>query len=363
MISRSRWIGILIGATPLLLPAQPSPEVHPDRSVTFRYQAPQAQKVELSFQGKTLPMQKSEQGMWNLQVPPVEPELYGYTFLVDGVRALDPRNWDMKPGVVSSTSQVEVPGNLPFQMRPVPHGAVSIRTYQSNSLGINRRLFVYTPPEYDTDTRNRYPVLYLLHGSGDTEATWVMTGRANVTMDNLIAEGKARPAIIVMPFGHTKSNSGLGGAGGAQDAALREFEQDLTADVIPFIESHYRVLKDRDSRALAGLSMGGRQTLTVGFQHPELFSWIGGFSSGLGTDPTATFAKLVAEPQKMNKVYHLIWIGCGKQDRLIDPNNKLDALLTQQGVKHTYRVTEGAHNWNLWRGYLNEFLPLLFKKN
>jgi len=356
---------LCIGGAQLLLMAQPSPEVHPDRSLTFRFQAPAARQVSLTFQGKTLPMEKNEQGMWTIKVDPVEPELYGYSFSVDGVRVLDPRNPDMKPGVVGSNSQVDVPANPPlsFQERPVAHGSVAIRTYRSSALGITRRLYIYTPPDYDTDTRSRYPTLYLLHGSGDTEATWTMTGRANFTMDNLLAEGKARPAVIVMPFGHTRSNSGLGGGGGGTEAALGEFEKDLIADVIPFVESHYRVYKDRDNRALAGLSMGGRQTLTVGLSHPELFSWLGGFSAGLGADPEAAFSKLIADPQKTNKAYHLIWIGCGKQDRLIEPNNKLTALMKQQGIHHTYHVTEGAHNWNLWRGYLNEFLPLLFKKS
>ena len=335
-----------------------SPEVHPDRRVTFRLHAPKADRVEVSvqFAEDVQPMSKDNNGLWSITLGPAEPDIYVYSFIVDGLEITDPVNPVIKFWQTSK-NLVEVPGEPPmfFQEQRVGHGVVHIHKYESRSLGVTRGLYVYTPPGYETSQNAQYPVLYLLHGMGDSEDTWTMVGRANVIVDNLLAKNKARPLIIVMPYGHTPSAP-------PDSQSLdnyREFEKDLIEDVIPYVQERYRVSSDRKDRAIAGLSMGGGQALTVGLGNLKLFGWVGVFSSAVprGQKLDNLLDKLKVTNDKLN----LLWVGCGRKDFLFDANEKFLEALKAKKVKHVARITNGAHDWRVWRRYLNEFVPLLFK--
>ena len=345
-----------------------SPEIHPDRRVTFRLFSPKATEALLvsglleSVLKGPRPMQKDPQGVWSATVGPLEPDIYDYGFAVDGgLRIPDPAN----PNVVSvrrgPASYFEVPAATPqfYDPRPVPRGEVHEHWYFSKSLGMNRRLLVYTPPGYEGDEDIRYPVLYLLHGSGQTEESWATIGRANFIMDNLLAEKSARDMIIVMPYGHRERAMSVQERMGVR-ANSSDIEKDLIGDVIPFVEGRYTVEKGRDGRAIAGLSMGGFQSIAIGAARQELFSRIGSFSGGVRSDDgyEKTLGPLMEDPQKLK----LFWIACGKEDSLFESNRKLDEWLTKQKIPHTFRVTEGAHTWRNWRRYLYDFIPLLFPR-
>lgn len=335
-----------------------SPEIHPDRSVTFRMAAPRAEQVAVAGEmGAETAMTRDDQGVWSATIGPLEPDIYAYHFSVDGVSMLDGANPAVKTALRPTDSLMEVPGDTPafYDVRPVPHGTVSIHWYESKSLGASRRFFVYTPPGYERSAE-KYPVLYLLHGSGDNEAGWVDVGRANLIMDNLLAEGKAKPFIIVMPFGHVPTGSGSGAGRTDYTTNSMLFEEDLLDNVIPEVEALYRVYSDAGHRAIAGLSMGGGQSLNIGPSHPDIFSWVGAFSMGATRDAETNFKPLIESGRQLN----LLWIGCGRQDRLFEGSQKLSDWLTGKNIQHVFYPTEGIHSWRLWRGYLNEFMPLLF---
>jgi len=339
-----------------------SPEVHPDRTVTFRLRAPKASAVTVSIEvGKPQEMTKDDNGVWSLTVGPLEPNLYDYSFNVDGLRIIDPNNTNIKN---ATTSLVLVPGDPPAleEVRDVPHGTVTMQWYASKSVGVTRRIYVYTPPGY-LKGEERYPVLYLLHGAGDDESGWTTVGHANLIMDNLLAEGEAKPAIIVMPLGHVPRPAAAS-ADPAPDRARSTglFEQDLLNDVIPLVESTYRVYADADHRAIAGLSMGGGQSQSIGLNHPELFAYVGVWSAGLARNPDTTFKRLLDEGDLSHKNLKLLWIGCGKQDGGFANAQRLSEWMTNHGVKNTFRPSEGAHQWPVWRLYLGEFLPLLWRE-
>jgi enterochelin esterase family protein len=340
-------------------PAAPpvSPEVHADRKVTFRLRAPQAQKVVLNGEwgGGPREMAKDDQGVWSITVGPLEPDLWGYNFTQDGVVLTDPLNSALKPMRSPRTSVVEVPGEPPrlHEFQNVPHGTVRLHDYESTALGRRRPLRVYTPPGYDRDPNVRYPVLYLFHGSGDTEATWTAFGRAHLIADNLIAQGKAKPMILVMPDGHAVVGPE------AREKNVPGFLKDLLDDVLPFVEKNYRTQADREHRGIVGLSMGGGQSLTGGLTHLETFAWVGGFSSAI-RDPETTVAAALADPAATNARLKLLWFACGKDDRLVEGGKELSEALKKRGIKHEFRITDGNHSWPVWRKYLGEFLPLLF---
>jgi enterochelin esterase-like enzyme len=359
--------------------AAASPEIKADRSVTFRYSAPNARQVTVSgeLDGKSYPMTKDANGIWSVTVGPLPPDIYTYSFNVDGVVALDPRNANTKYGYSSfgAVSVVEVPGDGPqfYDVKAVPHGVVRIHPYESKSLGVNRTAWIYTPPGYEQG--KDYPVLYLIHGTGDIESGWTLIGRANNIMDNLIAEGKAKPMIIVMPLGHTiqsfwtgpaknavtaaGAGGGRGGAAGGQ--AVGAFGRDLLEDLMPLVEKEYKVLTTPDGRAIAGLSMGGGLTMNVGFNRTELFRYIGIMSAG-SQNADVTYPEFFKDPNATNKQLKVLWIACGKDDTLVGSSAvALDKLLTSKGITHTYLITEGRHEWTVWRHHLNEFAPLLFK--
>ena len=341
-----------------------SPEVHADRTVTFRVRAPKAGEVRVSGEFGDKVMTNDGTGLWSVTVGPLEPDLYGYGFSVDGFRTLDPANTSVKPMRSPTTSMLDVPDDQPLMhdfRADVAHGTVRLHTYPSRALGKLRRLQVYTPPDYDRKSRTRYPVLYLLHGSGDNEATWTALGRAHWIADNLIARHLAKPLIIVMTDGHAAFANPPPGSGDERTRNRQAFQRDLIEDVMPFVEASYRTRTDRESRAIIGLSMGGGQSLSVGLKHLDRFAWVGGMSSGV-RDPEQMFAGVLGDAQATNQKLKLLWIACGQDDFLLKPNRQFDELLTARGIRHEFRLSEGGHSWPVWRRYLAEFLPRLFTK-
>jgi len=339
-----------------------SPSIGADGRVTFQLFAPKATEVFLRTEGPApfanQPLTRGDSGVWRLtaQVPA---DLYIYWYDVDGVTVADPHNNRPRVNMSTVRSLLEVPGSASefFAERPVPHGQVAAIHYQSKALGVPRRMHVYTPPGYATSTQ-RYPVLYLLHGAGDNDQSWLMAGRANFILDNLIAAGKAKPMIVVMPAGHTPPP-----ATGAPSPDA--FARDLLGDVIPYVEHNYRVLPGREQHAIAGLSMGGQQTLNIGLPNLDRFSQLGVFSSGwFGAEGAANFAKnneaLLSDP-KVNDRIRLFWFATGKDDFVLPSTKAALALLDQHKIRYSYKETEGGHTWPNWRAYLNEFAPLLFR--
>jgi len=342
-----------------------SPEVHVDRRVTFRFRAPNAEKVFLRLEGaKSLPMQKNDDGIWNATIEPVEPDYYGYSFIVDGVNLSDPSNSAIEHNLWRPLSEVHVPGPslLPWEVKDVPHGTVHQHFYRSRVVGDDRDFYVYTPAGYDPGAKKRYPVLYLLHGLSHDASSWTDVGRAQIILDNLIAEGKAKRMIVVMPLGYGAPEILLDRAPGPGDLVLRQrnydrFSETLLTEVMPQVENTYRVSKDR--RAIAGLSMGGTESLLTGLNNIDRFAWIGAFSSGgMSDDFNAPFPKL---DSSANEKLHLLWISCGIDDSLIEPNRKFREWLKSKGVRHSDIETPGHHTWMLWRHNLAEFAPLLFQ--
>jgi enterochelin esterase-like enzyme len=354
-----------------------SPEVGPDRRLTFRIAAPQAQAVRLA--ASDIPdagqgtMTKRENGVWELAVGPVPPGAYRYNFNVDGVPTLDPRNPLTSESQNNAWSLVYVPGSDVADMRNVPHGSVSEVHYYSTALKADRRLHVYLPPGYETSTR-KYPVFYLLHGAGDSDDSWSTVGRAGFILDTLIASRKAKPMIVVMPAGHTRApGNPLGGAG------TDPFVNDFVTDIMPLVQKNYRASTDRSQTAIAGLSMGGNQTLNIAVAHLEKFGYIGVYSSGLfgafpvagrGAAPAAAPAAGPSEWEKQNatkladasakKGLKVFWFATGKDDFLIETTKSTVDLFKRHGFSPVYKETAGGHTWINWRDYLTEFAPMLF---
>jgi enterochelin esterase-like enzyme len=344
-----------------------TPEVHSDDTVTFHFLAPNAQEVKLAREGaEPVPMQKDDKGVWTVTTTPLPPDYYGYSILVDGVRMLDPYNHLLVPNLLTPANAVHVPGpSLLWEINDVPRGEVHHHSYRSAVASDDRDYYVYTPPNYDPKAKKAYPVLYLLHGFSDDASGWTAVGHANVIFDNLIAQGKIKPMIVVMPLGYGTMELirlGWGGIGNHPDVSeesFQKFRDGLLTEVIPKVESEYRVKKDRDSRAIAGLSMGGSESLRIGLNHLDKFAWIGAFSAGgLPETYEKDFPGLDA---KANRQLRLLWIACGTEDRLITPNRNLREWLKTKGVQHTDIETPGMHTWMVWRRNLAEFAPLLFR--
>lgn len=350
-----------------------SPQVNADRTITLRFRAPNAKEVVAigEIDGKDHPMTKDAAGIWSVTIGPLAADIYNYQFRVDGIVAMDPQNPQVKLGfgAFPPASLVEVPADgLAFDdAKPVPHGTVRLETYDSKTVGAPRSLWIYTPPGYDKGTQ-KYPVFYLLHGSGTIDSSWILTGRENIIMDNLLAEGKTKPMIIVNPLGYVEEGVGLGpvrtadanatsGRGGPANA----FGDDLIDDVIPYVEKNFRTLKDADHRALGGLSMGGGQTISVGFPHLDLFHTLIIMSMGAQNADTA-YPAFFGNPAATNKTLKLLWLGVGKDDNLVGPMAKsLEATLAAKGIKHVYSVSEGRHEWVVWRHALYEVAPQMFR--
>jgi enterochelin esterase-like enzyme len=344
-----------------------TPEVHPDDSITFRFRAPNAQDVKLAREGtEPIAMRKDDTGVWSVTTAPLPPDYYGYSVIVDGVSMLDPDNPLVVPNLLAPSNAVHVPGPaaLPWEVNDVPHGEIHRHFYRLAVCDDQRDFYVYTPPGYDPAAKTTYPVLYLLHGFSDDAGGWTAVGHANVILDNLIAEGKARPMIVVIPLGYgTMEMIRLGGGArlntDVRNKNFSNFREALLTEVIPRVESVYRVAKDRNSRAIAGLSMGGSESLLTALNNLDKFAWIGAFSSGgIPDEFEKDFPGLDA---KANAQIRLLWIACGIEDRLITVNRKLREWLKAKGVDHTGIETPGMHTWMVWRRNLAEFAPLLFK--
>lgn len=339
-----------------------SPELNPDRTITFRVRAPGATNVTISgdMPGGNLGMTRNDQGLWTGTFGPYEPNVYSYSVVVDGFRALDPTNPKLKPQPNPIVSYFILRGNPPLMhdFQEVPHGTVRLTEYESKSLGKTRSVRIYTPPGYDQGT-TKYPVLYLLHGSGDNEATWSEFGRAHVILDNLLAAHKIKPMIVVMPDGHAAFAKSASTNSEARVASRNAFERDLLEDVYPMVEANYRIESGRENHAIIGLSMGGGQSLGIGLTHLELFAWVGGMSSAV-PEPETTFARILEQPKETNTKLKLLWFACGKADSLLARNQQLDETLTRHGIEHQFVQTEGGHAWPVWRKNLLDFTPLLF---
>jgi enterochelin esterase-like enzyme len=350
-----------------------SPEVAADRRVTFRLRAPEAKKVTVSGDfGNDVDLRAGEDGIWSATIGPLDPEMYVYYFTADGVRLTDPSNPQLKIGYVTSTttSLLTVPGDGPafYDVQDVPHGEIRTLLYRSRSNGTTRELTVYVPPGYDEARNQRYPVLYLLHGFANDHHSWHRYGRANDILDNLLAQRKIEPFLVVMPLGYGGAHVNGDGTGIAPkdagtfggDAAL--YERDLLEDIIPMIDKKYRTIAERRWRAIVGFSMGGGQAGRFGLRHLETFSQVGimsaGMAGGVDTEPLSTLA---ADPARANKQIDLLWIACGKEDTAMKGAKTLHSALEQAGIKHTFLETEGAHHWRVWRRYLRDLAPLLFK--
>jgi enterochelin esterase-like enzyme len=389
-------------------PAVVSPQVNADRTVTLRVLAPKATEVAVTGEilngAQPAPMTRGEEGVWTVTLPAVPPDVYLYAFRIDGVNTPDPRNpWVKLVSGAGLASQVEVPGDglQYYDMKPVPHGLVQILTYESKSAGATRQAWVYTPPDYAKTTR-RYPVLYLLHGGGDLDPGWTLTGRAPIIMDNLIAEKKATPMIVVMPLARGGGSLGLGPAGMSPgiDAAgnpappaparggpppaqpagrgrgvsldgvtpgttgpapQQAFAMDFVGDLLPAIDSTFRASPRADDRAIGGLSMGGAATINTAFTRPDLFRYVIVMSAGGGQNLDTAYPRFFEHDAAAAKQMKLIWVAAGDGDFALDGAKALDETLTSHGVKHVFKITPGRHEWRLWRPHLYEFAQLLFR--
>jgi enterochelin esterase-like enzyme len=347
-------------------PPRVSPEVHADRRITFQFTAPKAAQVNLLFgewNVKPQPMARNEKGVWSITIGPVEPEIYSYMFQVDGVQTIDLANPRVKAGTLVYGNVVEVPGTPPRydEVQNVAHGAVEIRQYLSTPLKRARSVYIYLPPEYDSAQSRRFPVLYLRHGGGDDEGSWLRDGRAAVIADNLLAQHKAAPMVIVMTNGMTDGSW----AGGSTPQALEMLEKELMGDVIPLVEKRYRVLAGRENRAITGLSMGGGQAFVFGLKNLDQFAWVGEFSAGLlsGTELNldALAPGVLEDGAIVNRRLKLFWIGCGTEDTRCTGHLDLGEERTRRGIHTVFRTTPGGHEWKVWRHQLAEFLQALFQ--
>lgn len=334
-----------------------SPELLADNSVVFRLDAPKASEVKVVGQfGADTALAKDAKGLWSVTIPSVKPGVHEYHFVVDGLSVIDPQNSWVKPQRWPSVSILHVPSNppVPWDLQDIPHGVLHEHTYKSKALNAWRRLVVYTPP----NTTRRLPVLYLSHGYSDNEASWSVHGKAHWIMDSLIASKQAVPMVVVMMDAHPipPGAAPFEVYGVTNSAALCE---ELSQDIIPLIERSYRVERKPQARAFAGLSMGGHHALTVALNHHDQFRWIGAFSSA--PPSTNSVAAALKDGASVNRDLKLFWIACGQKDFLFQRNREFDALLKAKGIHHDFLETEGDHSWPVWRRYLVEFAPKLFR--
>jgi enterochelin esterase family protein len=362
------------------------PRVDGQGRVEIRIKAPEATSVRVNFwSGPKLDMVKQADGFWTVTTPPLVPGLHYYTLILDGAEVTDLGSHAFFGGSKhASAVEIPEPGSTYYAIQDVPHGQVREVWYASKVTGTWRHALVYTPPGYDEQTTTRYPVLYLQHGGGEDETGWIRQGRANFILDNLIADGSARPMIVVMAYGYARragqpAPSFAGRPFGSPEAlkAMQEmtaaFEADVTEALIPFIDSTFRTIADRDHRAMAGLSMGGMQTFHVTLNHLDLFSHIGGFSGAAGPlvlggralDPKTDYNGVFADPAAFAKRVHLLWLGIGTEEpqRMLEGIRRLHASLTEAKIEHVYYESPGTdHEWQTWRRSLKEFAPKLFRQ-
>ncbi len=347
-----------------------SPEIADNNAITFNVHSPDANSISLQGSwmgwGKTAALKKGADDIWSITVGPLEPSMYHYNFIVDGVSVIDPKNAHALRDGTRYASMLIVPGkgSALFEVNEIPHGSLAKIWYSSASLGLYRRMYVYTPPGYESGNE-KYPVLYLLHGAGGDEDAWTSLGRANYILDNLIARKKAKPMMIVMTNGNAWQTSSLRTPPGAPEFTREDyqknqgkFEKSLVEDVIPFIEKNYRVKANKGNRAIAGLSMGGGHTVTATTEYPDVFGYIGVFSSGIFQPDSSLESKFLALKKSGFNKY---WIACGKDDFVMESNKRLLDMLKKLDMEHEYFENPGSHTWANWRTYLSMFAPMLFK--
>jgi enterochelin esterase-like enzyme len=345
-----------------------SPEVHADRTVTFRFQNVSAKFAKVAIEGKPdLPMAKDKTGLWTVTTKPLAPDIYGYNFKADGVAYIDPVNPIYKPNLLWQGNMVLVPGapSEEWEIQDVPHGVVHRHFYKSVVIGDQRDYFVYTPPGYGGDAGTRYPVLYLLHGYSDSANGWTEVGKANVIMDNLIAQKKINPMIVVMPLGYGIPDFASHSRPSFKDHNRTKrnydnFEKALIKELLPQIEQDYKVEPGREHRALAGLSMGGAETLYIGLNNLDQFAYLGAFSAGGLSDDFIMEWPHMYGPV-VNSELKQLFITCGTADHLIEFHRKLLPWLKGQGIHVTGAETPGMHEWPVWRRNLITFTQMIFK--
>ena len=357
-----------------------SPEVLPDHRITFRISAPKAGEVTLRFSEggpQTHAMSKADDGIWSVTIGPLEPEIYSYSFLIDGTKTIDLSNPIMKVGATIDSSVVEILGDPPRfdQVQAVPHGSVDILTYPSAVSKTQRGVYVYVPPEYFTQPSKRFPVLYLWHGGGGAEQDWSRDGRAGVILDNLIAQKKAVPMLIVMPNNVPGTPApGVAAAApapafGPAGANYPMLKRELLDEIIPFVGNHYRTLENRESRAIAGLSAGGGTTLNVGLPSLDTFAWVAEFSSGIfgGVAGFGQFdidkiaPDFYKDPATTNKKLKLFYMSCGTEDPRMPFQKKALEDFQSHKINVTFTAFPGAHEWKVWRHSLADLAPKLFR--
>jgi enterochelin esterase-like enzyme len=369
-----------------------SPEIGADQRVTFRLRAPNAKEVAVAIGGKQLPMQRDAEGVWSLTTEPMSPDVYAYSLVVDGASINDPANRQAETSFAGFRSMFMVPGPAAWLPSPgVPRGAIARHAFHSAVANDDRDFFVYTPPGYDARRAQPYPVLYLLHGLGDDAERWMNGGAANHILDNLIAQKKAVPMVVVTPLGYGTSG---GPAGARSPEMFPGYAKILLEEVMPTVDKAYNVSRNREQRAIAGLSMGGAETLYVGLNNLDKFAWIGAFSSaqvmwnsamanagdgagrgagagpgrGAGAPPMmdeAIFARMFPTlDAKANSRLRMLWITCGTSDGLIGVNRQFKGWLKSKGVAFTEQeVPDVGHVWPLWRQNLTDMVPRLFQGN
>ena len=364
-----------------------SPEIHDNNTVTFRFKAPKAVRVQLT--GDFLPVQKNakfeapgivdlkegQEGVWEYTTPePLKPELYSYSFIVDGLRMNDPANVYLIRDVSTLTNVFIIGGDRAdfYKVNPVPHGTVSRIWYDSPALGLERRMTVYTPAGYETSGK-RYPVLYLLHGMGGDEEAWISLGRTAQILDNLIAQGKAKPMIVVMPNGTASQEAAPGESSRGMVPPTMQLPKTMEGsyeqafpEIVKFIDKNYRTIKSKSGRAIAGLSMGGFHSLHISKQYPDMFNYIGLFSAAIMPNKKEVSSPIYENMEGKLKVQFdknpaLYWIAIGKTDFLYKANEEYRKLLDEKGYKYTYYESDEGHIWKNWRIYLTEFVPMLFR--
>lgn len=354
-----------------------SPQVLPDKKVTFRYLAPSAKEVKLGgsqFGAAQVPMVKDSVGIWSITVGPVRPDIYPYSFTVDGVTVMDPANEDFFPNERFKASLVDVQGFTPLihAVRDVPHGSVNYE-YYSSVQGSTGTLVVYTPPGYDKDLSKKYPVFYLISGTTDLEETWFKVGRTNLILDNLIAEGKVIPMIIVMPYGNpaariaeqkrlSKPADPIGRDNPDAINRAKLFEEDLVNNIIIYVEKNYRTISNKDNRAIGGFSRGGGQTLRTAFGNIDKFSWICCYSAYLTQQEMETnYKQIVEKPDITNQQLKLFWISVGVEDFLYNQTAEFLSYLKSKNINYQSLITGGGHTWMNTKVFLAETAQLLFK--
>lgn len=348
---------IIISAITLVAqrpPAISSPDVHPDHSITFRYFSRNAKSVTLSgeFLSAPVALTKDTSGIWSVTVPPVKPDIYPYSFSVDSVQVADPNNTYIFANERFKRSIVDVPGDKPLihSLQNVPHGKVSYRYYKSATLGTTRPLLIYTPPGFNANGKTKYPVLYLIHGGSDTEETWTKVGRANLIADNLIAQGKAKPMIIVMPYGNVRPSP------------MPDFTKDVINDIIPFVEANYPVYKDSKHRAVAGFSVGGGQTLNIGLTNTDKFAYVCSYAPFTATEEfRQNFTNWTPDAKSMNKKLKLFTISVGTEDFLYESVKQNIAMFQEKKIRLEPLIVPGGHTWMNCKLYLANSLQQLFK--